>query len=136
MAVDTKKCVLVVDDEPGILHFVRVNLSLAGYNVITTARGEEALQLLESKKPDIMLLDILMTPVTGFDILSRLRAFSRLPVIVFTGRDDIASMALREGADDYIAKPFRPEELIKKVSEVLEKAEATGGDPHDCGSGV
>jgi DNA-binding response OmpR family regulator len=124
--VDNKKRVLVVDDEPRILHFVRVNLNLSGYDVITTTSGEEALRLLESEKPDIMLLDILMTPMSGFDVLSQLRTFSRLPVVVFTGRDDIAATAMREGADDYIAKPFRPEELTKKINNILEKTETPG----------
>lgn len=117
---------LVVDDEPRILHFVRVNLSLSGYDVITTTSGEEALQLLESNKPDIMLLDILMAPMSGFDVLSQLRTFSELPVIVFTGRDDISSRTLLEGANDYIAKPFKPEELTKKIKNLLEKAETSG----------
>lgn len=124
--MDNKKLVLVVDDEPRILHFIRVNLSQSGYDVIATTSGEEALHLLESKKPDIMLLDILMIPMSGFDVLSQLRTFSRLPVIVFTGRDDIASTALREGANDYIAKPFNTEELIKKIRDILEKPETLG----------
>jgi len=121
-----KKRVLVVDDEPGILHFVRVNLTLAGYDVITTASGQEALELVKSKKPDIMLLDVLMAPMSGFDVLSQLRVFSRMPVIVFTGRDDITSRALRAGADDYLAKPFRPDDLTKKISEILAKTKAPG----------
>ncbi len=121
--VDNKKRVLVVDDEPRILHFVRINLTLAGYDVITTTSGEEALQLVDSKKPDMMLLDVLMTPMSGFDVLSQLRASPQLRVIVFTGRHDIASKALREGADDYIAKPFKPEELTKKIKNLLEKTE-------------
>jgi two-component system KDP operon response regulator KdpE len=121
--METKKQVLVVDDEERILHFVRVNLSLAGYDVTTTTSGEEALKLLESKKPDIMLLDILMSPMSGFDVLSQLRTFSQLPVIVFTGRHDIYSKALLEGANDYIAKPFKPEELTKKIKNLLEKVE-------------
>jgi two-component system KDP operon response regulator KdpE len=82
--MDTKKRVLVVDDEPGILRFVSTTLKIAGFDVIVTASGEEALQLAQSQTPDIVLLDVLMQPLTGFDVLQRLRAFSQVPVIVFT----------------------------------------------------
>ena len=112
--------VLVVDDEPGILHFVRVNLNLAGYDVITTTSGEEALELLKADKPDIMLLDVLMRPMSGLDVLSQLRMFSQVPVIMFTGRQDIGPKALREGANDYIGKPFKPDDLMKKIRNILE----------------
>lgn len=124
--VEKRQLVLVVDDEPRILHFVCINLDLAGYDVITTTSGEEALQLLESKKPDIMLLDILMNPMNGFEVLSQLRTFSQLPVIVFTGRDDVFSKALQEGANDYIAKPFKPDDLMRKIKDILEKREVPG----------
>jgi two-component system KDP operon response regulator KdpE len=118
--VDTKKRVLVVDDDPGVLNFVRVKLRLAGYEVITTTSGEEALRVVEREKPDIMLLDILMQPLTGFDVLTRLRTFSQIPVIIFTGKDRITSIALQEGATDFIAKPFDPEDLLKKVKDILD----------------
>jgi len=118
-----KQRVLVVDDEPGVIRFVKINLALAGFDVITTTMGEQALSLIKSGKPDIMLLDILMTPMTGFDILTELRTFSKLPVIVFTARNDIGKTAMKEGANGFIAKPFKPEELIKKIREILEKKE-------------
>ncbi len=110
---------MVVDDEKGILHFVRVHLTSLGYDVITTADSGEALNLLKSQKPDIVLLDILMSPLNGFDILSQLRTFSRVPVIVFTGRHDIGAKALKEGANGYIGKPFRPEDLTRKIERTL-----------------
>lgn len=115
----TKKKVLVVDDEPGVLRFVKVSLSLAGYEVITTASGEECLDLARNTKPDIMLLDILMFPLSGFDVLVKLREFSEIPVIVFTARNDIGDQALKAGASGYISKPFRPEELINKIQDTL-----------------
>ncbi len=118
--MSAKKRVLVVDDEPGILSFVRVNLGLAGYDVITTVSGEEALRLARSRRPDIMLLDILMQPITGFDVLRGLRAFSQMPVIVFTARREIAEMAMKEGANGYITKPFVPDDLVKKIKAVLD----------------
>ncbi len=116
------KHVLVVDDEPGVLRFVKANLSLSGFTVTTTMSGEEALKLAESENPDIVLLDILMTPLTGFDVLMRLREFSNVPVIVFTARNDIANLARREGANDFIAKPFKPEDLLKKIEDLLPEA--------------
>jgi DNA-binding response OmpR family regulator len=116
----TKKRVLVVDDEPGIVQFVKINLALAGYEVITTLSGEQTLELVQSEKPDIVLLDILMTPMTGFDILMELRTFSQLPVIVFAARNDIGNMAIKDGANGFIAKPFKPDALIKKIREILD----------------
>jgi len=113
------KHILVVDDEPGVLRFVKTNLSLSGFQVTTSMSGEEALQIAETQNPDIILLDILMTPMTGFDVLMKLREFSMVPVIVFTARNDIANLARREGANDFIAKPFKPEELLRKINELL-----------------
>jgi two-component system KDP operon response regulator KdpE len=115
----SKKRVLVVDDEAGILSFVRISLSLAGYEVITTTNGVEGLRLAETARPDIMLLDILMTPVTGFDVLGRLRPSSQLPVIVFTAKSDFGERAMREGANSYITKPFMPEQLVRKIEDIL-----------------
>ena len=114
-----KKRVLVADDETGILRFVKINLSMAGYEVFTTTSGEEALKLVDSVKPDVMLLDILMTPFSGFEVLAKLRPASQLPVIVFTAKSDFGERALKEGADDYIAKPFLPDQLLKKIENVL-----------------
>ena len=118
-AMQPKKIVLVVDDEPTVVRFVKASLSLAGYEVIGTTRGDEALQLIETKKPDIILLDVLMVPMTGFEVLEKLRTFSRVPVIVFTARHDIGGQAIALGADAFIAKPFKPDALTEKIAEVL-----------------
>ena len=129
--METKQRVLVVDDEPGILNFVRINLRLAGYEVIATTSGEEGLRLAEEEKPDIMLVDILMQPLTGLDVLTRLRAFSQLPVIVFTGNDRVVSMALQEGANDFIAKPFNPDILTEKIKSCLATSQTAKGNHED-----
>ena len=118
-AAKSKKRVLVVDDEPSMLRFIRVSLTVSGYEVITTTSGQEALRLVESEKPDIMLLDILMAPVTGFDVLERLRAFSEMPVIVFTAQSRITKQALELGASDSIGKPFRPDELVTRIRAII-----------------
>lgn len=118
--MDIKKKALIVDDEIGILRVVSIGLSIAGYDVITTSSGEESLKLVVSAMPDIMVLDLLMEPLTGFEILERLRAFSQLPVIVFTARNDMAALALKAGANGFIAKPFKPELLVQKIKDVLD----------------
>jgi two-component system KDP operon response regulator KdpE len=123
--VKGKKRVLVVDDEPAILRILRINLRLSGYDVITTISGEEALHLVESQQPDIMLLDLLMTPMSGLDVLKKLRTFSQVPVIVLTGRGDKAAVAFREGANDVLVKPFKPEELTKKIRTLLKEPKLT-----------
>lgn len=125
--METKRKVLVVDDEPGILRFVSASLTLQGYEVITTTSGEEALGLARTHNPDIMLLDILMVPLTGFDVLEKLRTFSQVPVIVFTARSFIGDQAIKLGANGFIAKPFRPDELARKVKETLANHGAKSG---------
>jgi two-component system KDP operon response regulator KdpE len=127
--MEPKKRVLVVDDEPGVLRFVQVSLSLAGYDVQTAADAREALELARSQPPDIVLTDIVMAPMDGFQLLDGLRAFSDVPVIVFTAQAIIADLALKIGADDFIAKPFRPGELEKKIKAVLEGRAAIQGKP-------
>lgn len=117
--METKKKVLVVDDEAGVLRFVSVSLSAAGYEVIPASSGEEALKLVDSANPDIMLLDLVMESMSGFDVLEKLRTFSQIPVIIFTARGDISAIALKAGANDFFAKPFKPEQLIEKIKKVL-----------------
>ena len=114
-----RKLVLVVDDEPRIGKVLRVKLGLAGYDVITTTSGAEAIDLVKTREPDIMLLDVMMPDVTGMDVLDRVRSFSQVPVIVFTGSPDIARFAREFGADDCIAKPFDPDVLVEKIGSIL-----------------
>jgi len=123
------KRVLVVDDEPGVLRFVQMSLSLAGYEVRTTTDAQEALELVRSEAPDIVLTDIVMAPMDGFQLLDKLRSFSDVPVIVFTAQTIIAELALKTGANDFIAKPFRPGELEKKIAAVLDARAACQEKP-------
>jgi DNA-binding response OmpR family regulator len=117
--VDTRKRVLIVDDEPGIGNFLRVKLRLAGYDIITTTSGAEAIELIRTKQPDVVVCDVLMPDVTGMDVIDKVRTFSQVPIIVFTGRPDIAEFASKLGANDYIAKPFDPDLLVEKIKSVL-----------------
>ena len=118
---EPKSRVLVVDDEPRIVRFVRTSLTAFGYEVITASNGEEALQLVSSKKPDIMVLDIVMPGIDGFEVLKRLRTSSDLPVIVFSARSSNLEKARSLGADDFIIKPFLPEEMARRIGAVLDR---------------
>ena len=117
--INPKKRVLVVDDEAAILRIIRTSLRVFGYDVVTSESGEEALKLVESEKPDIMLLDVLMPGKNGFETLKELRAKSDLPVIVFSARSSSRDEAFRLGANDFVAKPFTPEEMVKRISAIL-----------------
>ncbi len=115
----TKKRVLVVDDEPGIGNVLRIRLRLSGYDVTTTTSGAQAIGLVRDQAPDIVLLDILMPDVNGFDVLDEVRKFSKVPIVVLTARHDVAETALKNGAADSIAKPFNPDQVVEKIGSIL-----------------
>jgi len=115
-----RKRVLVVDDEQGIGKVLRIRLGLSGYDVITTTNGSEAVELVRTQRPDIVLLDVVMGDVSGLDVLDRVRNFSQVPIIVFTGRPEIAQIASKLGANDVIAKPFDVDDLAIKIERVLD----------------
>jgi DNA-binding response OmpR family regulator len=117
--VAIKKRILIVDDEPGIGKVLRIEFSLSGYDVITTTSGAEAIELIRTQEPDVVLLDILMPDVSGTDVLNKVRTFSQVPVIVFTGHAEMGRAALKTGANDYVTKPFNHELLMDKVKSVL-----------------
>jgi len=118
-----KKRALVVDDEPRIGNILRIKLRLSGYEVITTTSSAEAIELIQMQEPDIVLLDILMHDVSGLDVLSKVRTFSRVPIIVFTAKPDIVNFAMKLGADDLISKPFDPEQVVRKIEAVLNSSQ-------------
>lgn len=111
--------VLVVDDHPKVLKFVEIDLKLRGYEVVTATSGQEALELVRSVKPDIMLLDIVMPEMDGFEVLKNLRAFTRLPVIAFSASHGNCDDAVHLGADDFMTKPFRPDDLVRRIEALL-----------------
>jgi DNA-binding response OmpR family regulator len=119
-----KKRILVVDDEPGVLRFVKVGLNLAGYDVTTTTSGEEALKLISKNGFDVMLLDVFMEPVSGLDVLERLGIGRKLPVIVFSAGSSVIDRVMQAGADGFVAKPFKTELLAEKIEEVLARKKA------------
>ncbi len=116
--------VLVVDDEPRYIKLVRYNLEAAGYEVVTAANGEEALSLVASKTPDLIILDIRLPGIDGYEVCTRIREFSSVPIIMLTakGEEREKVQGLRLGADDYVTKPFGAEELMARVETVLRRS--------------
>ncbi len=118
--------VLVVDDEPTVREVVAGYLRRDGHLVSEAADGPTALRLLESERPDLVVLDMMLPGVNGLDILRRIRAAGDMPVIMLTARaeesDRVAGLEL--GADDYVIKPFSPRELAARVNGVLRRAAA------------
>lgn len=119
MTMNDKRPILVVDDEPGILRVLEIQLKHSGYDAVTTTSGEEAVRLVREKEPSLVLLDILMPGMTGLEVLEQVRSFSRVPVIIFTANARVVDIAMGMGADGSINKPFAPEALIDKIREVL-----------------
>jgi two-component system KDP operon response regulator KdpE len=116
--------ILVVDDEPRIRDFVRMNLELEHYHVIEASNGVEALEQLRENLPDLVVLDVMMPEMDGFETLRAMREVSTVPVIMLTVRqseqDKIRGLDL--GADDYIAKPFSPRELLSRIRALLRRS--------------
>lgn len=117
--------ILVVDDEVRYLHLVKVNLEAAGYLVITAGNGEEALDVVSTHSPDLVILDVMMPRLDGFTTCERIRQFSSVPIIMLTakGEEQDRVKGLNVGADDYVVKPFSATELIARVKAVLRRAQ-------------
>ena len=123
-----KTCILVVDDEPAIRKFLRANLESSGYKVIAAADGVEALQTIEMELPALVILDIVMPRMDGFEACRQLREWSQIPIIMLSARSDESDKVkcLELGADDYITKPFGAGELIARIGAVLRRTEDIG----------
>ena len=111
--------VLVVDDHRQVLRFVEINLKLHGFGVITTTSGEEALAIIRAEEPDIMLLDIVMPIIDGFEVLRQLRIFNQLPVIAFSASIANCAEAIKLGANAFVSKPFNINDLEGKIGAFL-----------------
>ena len=116
---EREKRVLVVDDQSKVLKFIEVALNLRGFDVISTTSGEKALELAKSKVTDVVLLDIVMPGMDGFEMLKNLRDFTQVPVIAFSARSENRDRALLLGANDFLLKPFDPDEMVKRIKVVL-----------------
>lgn len=128
------KRILVVDDEPRMIGFIRMNLELDGHQVIEAHSGLEALEAIRTKLPDVVLLDIMMPDLDGFETLRMLREFSSIPVIMLTakGEENDKVYGLELGADDYVTKPFSPRELSSRIKAVLRRFEMPSGSPEQA----
>lgn len=124
-----KKQILVVDDEPRMRRFVRMNLDLEGYDVLEADNGLVALEKVRDDMPDLVLLDVAMPEMDGFETLERIREVSSVPVIMLTVKNDEADRirGLDLGADDYVTKPFSPRELLSRIRAVLRRVEPAKG---------
>ena len=118
-----KKLILVVDDEPRMTKFVRMNLELEGYRVAEAANGLEALEKVKNEIPDLVILDVNMPELDGFETLRLVRQTTTVPVIMLTVKadEDDRIHGLELGADDYVTKPFSPRELASRVKAVLRR---------------
>ena len=119
------KTVLVVDDESRMVEFIAMNLELEGFRVVRAANGSEALEKASKEHPDLVLLDIMMPEMDGFETLEELRETTSVPVIFLTAKSEEVDRikGLDLGADDYIAKPFSPRELVSRIRAVLRRTE-------------
>ncbi|MCB2202892.1 response regulator transcription factor [bacterium] len=115
--------ILVVDDEKRMVGFIRLNLEQDGFEVIEAFNGTEALDRLRDSLPDLILLDVMMPDIDGFEVLRMIREISQVPVIMLTAKEeeDDKVKGLELGADDYITKPFSPRELVSRIKAVLRR---------------
>jgi DNA-binding response OmpR family regulator len=112
--------ILIVDDEPRIINFLSSKLRALSYEVLTASNGVEALEQIQAEEPDLVVLDVMMPKMDGFETLKDLRSFSSVPVIILSAKganaDKVKGLSL--GADDYLAKPFSPDELVARIEAV------------------
>ena len=121
---------LIVEDDPDIVDVVRYNFEREGFRVLSTTTGERGLQEAQRNRPDLMLLDLMLPGIDGFEICRRLRASEEtrsIPVIVLTAKSEESDIivGLELGADDYVTKPFSPRELVSRARAVLRRATRT-----------
>ncbi len=122
--------ILVVDDEERIVRFIRLNLEHDGFQVSEAFNGNQALQRLRDSLPDLILLDVMMPDIDGFEVLRTVREISDVPVIMLTakGEEEDRVKGLELGADDYVTKPFSPRELVSRVRAVLRRTHSARGE--------
>jgi len=116
--------ILVVDDEPGLVHALAINLRAHGWDVTTALNGAGALDLAASWHPDVVLLDLGLPDISGLDVIAGIRGWSRVPIVVLSARQDGEDKvdALDAGADDYVTKPFAMNELLARLRAAVRRA--------------
>jgi two-component system KDP operon response regulator KdpE len=115
--------IVAVDDEPGILRIIKLELSTQGFRVETAPNGEDAINLVEKQRPDVVVLDVVLPDMSGLEVMRRVRERTNIPIILLTARDrdEDKIRGLEFGADDYLVKPFNPDELSARVRAVLRR---------------
>ena len=126
--METKKKILVVDDEKQLVSLVSLHMDMAGYEVLSARDGEEALAVVSAHKPDLLILDLMLPKIDGWEVCRRIRTepeISDTPVIMLTACSDSGDKlrGFECGADDYVTKPFSPRELVARVKRVLARAD-------------
>jgi two-component system, OmpR family, KDP operon response regulator KdpE len=131
--VSERQRVLVADDDPLIQRLVRTHLDRAGFRVLMAGDGEAALDLAAAEQPDLIVLDLMLPGLDGFEVCKRIREFSLVPVVMLTARGEQVDKlrGFEVGADDYLTKPFSPPELLARIQAVLRRAErgSAGSSP-------
>ncbi|MCX7920799.1 MAG: response regulator transcription factor [Clostridia bacterium] len=119
-----KQKILIVDDEVPICDLLKINLESEGYEVTSAHDGREALKKIESFRPDLLILDLMLPEINGFDICRKVTSENPIPIIMLTAKSDIVDkvLGLELGADDYITKPFHTRELVARVKALLRRA--------------
>jgi len=127
-----RRKILVVDDEERMVRFIRMNLEHDGFVVADALNGKQAIQKMRDVNPDLILLDVMMPDMNGFEVLETIREVTNVPVIMLTakGEEDDRVRGLEKGADDYVTKPFSPRELVSRVKAVLRRTEGATGSMH------
>ena len=127
------RLILVVDDEERMARFIRLNLEHDGFQVVEAYKGLQAIQVLRDRMPDLVLLDVMLPDLDGFEVLKLIREFNSVPVIMLTAKseEDDRVRGLEFGADDYVTKPFSPRELVSRVRAVLRRTEASTATAKD-----
>lgn len=132
---NTQPKILIIEDEEGILHLLNLYLKDAGYSVVAARDGADGLALHAREQPALVILDIMLPAIDGFEVCRRIRAWSNTPILMLTARnsedDRIAGLDL--GADDYLVKPFSPRELVSRVRAILRRAGAGAGEGKEQG---
>jgi two-component system KDP operon response regulator KdpE len=125
------KRILVVDDEPRMISMIRRNLELEGHQIVEAHNGLEALDVVRTRLPDLVLLDVMMPELDGFETLKMLREFSSIPIIMLTakGEENDVVYGLELGADDYIPKPFGMRELSSRIKAVMRRTDMPSSTP-------